>query len=52
MLTVQNVNWILQLLRHFEFSLMYPLKPWNSFCAGIFFQNEMWMRITKRAEVL
>ncbi|KAE9369918.1 pisatin demethylase [Stipitochalara longipes BDJ] len=41
-----------ELLRHFDMSLVEPLKPWKSFCAGIFLQNEMWMRITKRQKVL
>jgi len=41
-----------ELLRRFDMSLVDPLKPWNSVCCGIFMQKQMWMRISKRAQVL
>ncbi|EXJ92137.1 hypothetical protein A1O3_00687 [Capronia epimyces CBS 606.96] len=37
-----------QLLRNFEFSIVDPTKPWNSFNAGVFIVSDMWMRVTKR----
>jgi hypothetical protein len=41
-----------QLLRHFDMSLVDPLNPWHSFSTGMFLQKEMWLRVTKRTKVL
>lgn len=41
-----------ELLRHFEFSLVDPTNPWKSMCMGIFSQSEMWLRITRREKRL
>lgn len=38
----------MQLLRKFEFTVVNPQKPWNSFSAGVFIVSDMWMRVTKR----
>jgi len=39
-----------ELLRRFDFTVADPLKPWNSWCAGIFLQNEFWVRVTRKVE--
>ncbi|KAF2871828.1 cytochrome P450 [Massariosphaeria phaeospora] len=50
----KSVAWIelnkvfVELLRHFEFELACPGKPWNSVNYNLFMQDEMWMRITER----
>jgi len=41
-----------ELLRHFEFSLVDPTNPWKCFCMGIFAQSEMWLRVTRRENQL
>jgi len=41
-----------ELLRNFDLSIVEPLKPWKSFCAGIFMQSEMWLRASKRSQRL
>jgi hypothetical protein len=38
---------ILQLLRYFDIQLVDPTKPWKSFCAYIFMQSEMFVRIMR-----
>lgn len=40
------------MLRRFDFALMYPATPWRSTNFTMFLQDEMWVRITKREEVL
>lgn len=37
-----------QLLRDFDFQIIYPSKPWSSFNFNLFMQNEMWVRVTER----
>ncbi|MCJ1311384.1 hypothetical protein MMC25_005055 [Agyrium rufum] len=39
-----------ELLRRFDFSLIYPDKPWNSRNFTLFLQKDMWVRATKRNE--
>lgn len=41
-------DWSSQLLRNFEFTIVNPQHPWNSFNAGVFIVNDMWMRVTRR----
>ncbi|RDW80147.1 hypothetical protein BP6252_04785 [Coleophoma cylindrospora] len=41
-----------ELLRHFEFTIVNPQEPWKSFSAGIFIQHDMWMHVTKREPAL
>jgi hypothetical protein len=41
----------LQLVRHFDFALVDPAKPWNCRNIGIFQQKEMWMTVTRRQEI-
>lgn len=40
------------MLRRFDFALMYPAAPWKSTNFTMFLQDEMWVRITKREDVL
>lgn len=40
------------MLRRFDFALMYPAAPWRSTNFTMFLQDEMWVRITKREEIL
>ncbi|KAH7139474.1 cytochrome P450 [Dendryphion nanum] len=37
-----------ELLRHFDFELMNPEKPWRSANFNLFMQDEMWVRVTER----
>ncbi|KAM5353563.1 hypothetical protein ACJ41O_000213 [Fusarium nematophilum] len=39
-----------ELLRHFDFSICDPTKPWKVFNCGIFSQSELWVRVEPRAE--
>ncbi|KAE9374995.1 pisatin demethylase [Stipitochalara longipes BDJ] len=41
-----------ELLRHFEFTLVDPVVPWKSFNAGLFLHSDLWMRVTKRVPSL
>jgi len=41
-----------ELLRRFELEIVDPTKPWHSFNVGIFMQSEMWLRASKRDEIL
>ncbi|KAH9212789.1 pisatin demethylase [Leptodontidium sp. 2 PMI_412] len=41
-----------ELLRHFEFSVVDPTNPWKSMCMGIFAQSEMWLLVTRREKLL
>lgn len=38
-----------ELLRSFDWSIVDSQKPWKSFCAGIFLQSDMWVRVTARS---
>ncbi|KAJ1323964.1 benzoate 4-monooxygenase [Microdochium nivale] len=38
----------IELLRHFDFHLIDPLKPMSSSNFGIFVQTDMWLRVTER----
>lgn len=44
----QMIDVCLQLLRDFEFAVVDPSQPWKTSNVGVFIQNDMWMRITKR----
>ncbi|KAF2007088.1 cytochrome P450 [Amniculicola lignicola CBS 123094] len=37
-----------ELLRHFDFELLNPGKPWRSVNYNLFLQDEMWLRVTER----
>ncbi|CAG8953869.1 hypothetical protein HYFRA_00010830 [Hymenoscyphus fraxineus] len=37
-----------EMLRRFDFALMYPAAPWRSTNFTMFLQDKMWVRITKR----
>jgi len=37
-----------QLLRRFDFELLYPKRPWREANYNMFFQSELWMRVTER----
>ncbi|KAE9377678.1 pisatin demethylase [Stipitochalara longipes BDJ] len=37
-----------ELLRNFEFQIVDPTKPWESFNAGLFLQSDFWVRVTRR----
>ncbi|KAK3331442.1 cytochrome P450 monooxygenase [Apodospora peruviana] len=37
-----------ELLRHFDFQLAYPLKPWDSVHLNLFLQKDMWVSVTER----
>ncbi|KKY36053.1 putative benzoate 4-monooxygenase cytochrome p450 [Diaporthe ampelina] len=36
-----------ELLRRYDFGLLNPPSPWNSFSAGIFIQSELWVKVTR-----
>ena len=36
------------LLQRFEFALADPFKPWETFCAGIHLQRNMWVVVKRR----
>lgn len=40
-----------ELLRRFDWSIVNSQKPWKSFCAGIFLQSDMWVRVTPRSTI-
>ena len=37
-----------QLLKHFDFTLIDPERPWFSLNYTIWFQKDMWVRVTER----
>ena len=37
-----------QLLRNFDFQLIYPTKPWTSVNQNLFMQKDMWVSVTDR----
>jgi len=37
-----------QLLRHFDFELVNPLKPWDSVNYAVFMQSNMWVKVSLR----
>lgn len=39
-----------QLLRHFDFQLVYPYRPWKSVNYNLFLQSEMWVSVLSREE--
>lgn len=39
-----------QLLRRFDFQLVYPYRPWKSANFNIFLQSEMWVTVVLREE--
>lgn len=39
---------VVELLRHFEMSVINPDKPWESDSRGIFLQKDFWVRVTER----
>ena len=41
-----------QLLRRFDMSIIDPVKPWDPFNFGIFVQSIMWLRASKRSQIL
>ena len=41
-----------EMLRRFDFSIINPDKPWLSSQAGLFFQNNFWVRVTERDQGL
>ena len=43
---------LLQLLRHFDLSVVDPLKPWKTYCAGIFIQSGMLLSASRRSPPL
>lgn len=38
-----------ELLRRYDWSIIDPQKPFKSFCAGIFLQSDMWVRVKARS---
>ncbi|PSS02083.1 cytochrome P450 [Coniella lustricola] len=36
-----------EILRRYDFGLLNPPSPWNSFSAGIFIQSELWVKVTR-----
>lgn len=54
----QNVAWLeinkvtFELVRHFDFEIVNPAKPWHSANAGIWLQNNMWVKVTERKALL
>ncbi|KAI9817913.1 MAG: hypothetical protein M1832_004533 [Thelocarpon impressellum] len=50
----KTIAWIelnkvfVELLRRFDFSVVDPTKPWNSWCAGIFLQSQFFLRVSRR----
>jgi len=38
-----------ELLRRYDWSIIDSQKPFKSFCAGIFLQSDMWVRVTARS---
>ncbi|KAK4169772.1 putative cytochrome P450 E-class, group IV [Cladorrhinum sp. PSN259] len=38
-----------ELLRHFDFQLVYPYEPWHSRNHNLFLQDKMWVSVTDRA---
>ena len=41
-------KYLRQLLRKFEFTVVNPAEPWESFNAGLRIHKNMWMVVTKR----
>ncbi|KXX80303.1 Pisatin demethylase [Madurella mycetomatis] len=39
---------IVELLRHFDFQLVYPYRPWKSVNYNLFLQSEMWVSVLSR----
>ncbi|KAH6640368.1 cytochrome P450 [Chaetomium tenue] len=39
-----------ELLRRFDFEILYPNRPWHEKNYNMFFHSELWMRVTDRAE--
>ncbi|KAK4118520.1 cytochrome P450 [Parathielavia appendiculata] len=39
-----------ELLRRFDFEIMYPKGPWREFNTNMFFHSDLWMRVTERGE--
>jgi hypothetical protein len=37
-----------QLLRQFDFQLVYPGRPWKSVNYGLFLQRDMWVSVSLR----
>ncbi|KAK4184486.1 Pisatin demethylase [Podospora australis] len=37
-----------ELLRHFDFQLVYPYEPWKSVNYNLFLQHDMWVTVTSR----
>lgn len=37
-----------QLLRRFDFELLHPERPWRQENFNMYFQSELWMRVTER----
>ncbi|KAK7709818.1 hypothetical protein SLS64_006060 [Diaporthe eres] len=38
-----------ELFRHFDFTIAYPAKPWNSRCYNVFVEDNMWIQVTEAA---
>ncbi|KAF2111803.1 cytochrome P450 [Lophiotrema nucula] len=53
----KTVAWIelnkvfVELLRHFDFEILNPEKPWRSVNYNLFMQDEMWLRVSERERV-
>ena len=37
-----------QLLRRFDFEILYPKRPWHERNFNMFFHSQLWMRVTER----
>ncbi|GAB1312517.1 hypothetical protein MFIFM68171_02727 [Madurella fahalii] len=49
MLAYMELNKVLvELLRHFDFQLVYPFQPWKSANYNLFLQKEMWVSVLSR----
>lgn len=41
-------GWVSKVLRHFDFQLVNPGRPWKSTNQGFFLQSDMWVKVTER----
>jgi len=41
---------LVELFRHFDFTLADPTKPWSVYNAGVFIQSKLFLRVTRREE--
>lgn len=52
----QTIAWIelnkvfFELIRHFEWSVVDPTRPWKSACVALWLQKDLWVRVSEREE--